>query len=304
MSCNYKTFSICPVLIVLVAVVVGWTSSPTRAAQVASDFQPRTMPVLPSGIVLNANQQITGPRLVLLAKPRLAAGDVDAVPEVGHQLTRKFQLAIVAKVDSKTGNGQAPYQLSQVAIGFAVDSDRGTMTVNTKDGSKHGLKLGMLGSSVLSSNEASLSKTKLIASTDFMTVFDAQAVVWQQSGTQEMVVRHAVWIDPNTGKLGFLVWLLEKKRGAQLQVAQPQMHAVAVGAVEDRQIYVDKSKFMLGMPTPSSFAMLQITPGHPIAWSEQFRSLAAMERFTAESFGQFVQGLQENLRQAAVARRN
>jgi hypothetical protein len=114
-----------------------------------------------------------------------------------------------------------------------------------------------------------------------MLLFDAQGVVKQGAEHARMVIRHAVVIDPATGKPYTFVWLLSKDRDGYA-IAEKEMQLLPEGLRETRYLSVKRDKFVLGMPTPEAFALQRTPQGKPIKWTPALEKLAGAKVFTKE----------------------
>jgi hypothetical protein len=94
-----------------------------------------------------------------------------------------------------------------------------------------------------------------------------------------------------------LIWLLEKiAPQGPLRVFDEPMRLVAAPVYEERVIHIDGNEFFLGIPSKQAFALADLPPGKSIAWTDEIKDLAALEKFDEASLKNLVQGLNLALR--------
>lgn len=241
-------------------------------------------------------------RIVLLARPRIASGDVDKLPSAIRDSVSQFVLTIMASVESLAdpSTGQARYQLADVGIGYSADIQGAMKIVTVADAEKVGLKLGLFTRMMLAENEKQLATAKLTARTSTLMIIDAKSFVLRGAEHKEYVMRHFVWIDSRTGRTAALVWLIkgDPTRGYVVEADEPPVWAPA-GLREDRAIHVDGQHFnFLGIPNEKAFAIEKLPPGKPIPWTEEAKAIAATGHFNIDSLQRISVAL-NNMLQAA-----
>jgi len=222
--------------------------------------------------------------LVLLAKPRIGVGDVDAIPKSAIHFGSMFSFTILANVvPERTADAEEKrYFLQRVAIGMATNV-QGRNLIVTSD-QTFGADVGFIGRAVMRENERILSSDmRQVARTRTMVVLDADAIVLRNSQHRPMVIRHVILVAPQTGQLTAFVWLLGRDGTDRytladnaIQMLPPQMH-------EDRVLSVDSRRFTLGIPAADAFALARLPQGTPVKYSKSLTTLAAVRRFTPES---------------------
>lgn len=272
-----------------------WTARCQAERMAKMSVRPAPLRQIEPGTVVQQQGSRNWSHLVLLSTSRLAAGDVKSTPAAAATYTKMFNLVLMANIGKDDGGN---HFLDRVGIGFATPINGKRVIVTSTTAGQLGANLGFIGKRVLAGNEACLDDVVQVARFATMTVFDAKAVVQYQGEHTDMVMRHVVWVSPSTGKLGTLVWLL-KHDGDRYALAEKTMQLLPQGFVEDRQVHVDASKFVLGVPTEESFALLRIPQGRAIEFGGEFARVAATKSFDERSLVQFVRELQQNLAQAS-----
>jgi len=242
------------------------------------DLTPKPLPRIPVRTVIGNGPPPGWSNLVLLATPTLSAQGLRDAPQTAAAYAKMFKFTVLANVVRDNGT----YKLQVVARGFAVNiAGRDTIIDgnNTLDAD-----MGLFGKRVLSENEAILDKDVLqVARTGTMLVFDAQALLRQNNDHVKMVVRHAIVVDPQTGKLSTLVWLLSNGRPDTYQAAERAMQLLPTNMREERLLSVMRDRFTLGIPSADAFALVRIPQGTAIPYTAQLQALATIKTFTREN---------------------
>ena len=114
-----------------------------------------------------------------------------------------------------------------------------------------------------------------------MVMFDAQATMRQGAEHVKMVNRHAILVDPATGKVHTFVWLLTKTRDAY-DFADKAMQMLPENMREARMLSVQRDKFVLGIPSADAFALWRIPQGKEVSYSAEMRNVAALKELKRE----------------------
>ncbi|MGO9466347.1 MAG: hypothetical protein ACLQVF_19575 [Isosphaeraceae bacterium] len=264
----------------------------TRAAA-WTDVTPRRVQWIKPGTQIGDAPPQGWSHLVLLAKPRIGVGDVDAIPKAAIHFGSMFSFTVLANVRTE-GKGDAEekrYFLEHVAIGMATNV-QGRNLIVTSD-QTFGADVGIIGRAVMRENDRILSSDmRQVARTRTMHVFDVNAIMLRTNQHRQMVIRHVILVAPLTGQLTAFVWLLGRDGTDQytladnaIQMLPPQMH-------EDRVLSVDARKFTFGIPAADAFALARLPQGTPVKYSKSLIMLAALRRFTPETALQLEDELQ------------
>jgi hypothetical protein len=242
----------------------------------AVDLESKPLPKIPPGTVIGKDAPKGWSNFIMIAIPTLTPEDLRDAPKIATHYARMFKWTLLAK----TEKGKAGYELKSVARGFAM-TIRGQEVIvdsrNTFGGNK-----GVFGAKILAENEKHIdADVRTIARTPTMWLFDAQAVMRRGSDHARMVLRHAVVIDPDTGKAHTFIWLLSKD-GGRYAVAEKTMQLIPEGLREQRYLSVKRDQFVLGLPTKEAFALVRTPQGKPIAWTEGVAKLASVKDLTKE----------------------
>lgn len=236
--------------------------------------------------------------VVLLARPRIASGDVDSLPTSIRTTVSSFVLSILATVEkyTDTATGDAKFRLKEVGAGYSMNVEGVWKVVTLDDYAKLGLQLGFFERQMLSENERQLATVRVVARTSTITVFDAPAILLNNNEHRDFTIRHFVWIDSRTGKNSTLVWLLRSGADGQPMLASEALRWLPSGTKEDRAIHVDSELFLLGgIPTERAFALEDLPPGKAVAWTDRAKAFAAQPSYDFDALRELTLALNEAL---------
>ncbi|MFN3189806.1 MAG: hypothetical protein ACE361_04730 [Aureliella sp.] len=289
--CRVATATLCRSfwLALLLVPEVGLAQSQGRVARI------------PAGTLVEDPSAERWNQAVLLARPRIASGDVESLPKSVRDAVSSFVLTILATVarDELSNN----YVLKEVGAGYSTYID-GKLTVITSDSQKRlGAGLGFVGGRMLAMNEEQLETALIVARTSNVFVFDAPSLMLQSGEHRPMVTRHFIWVDASSGKLTTLVWLIEGDEQRR-RPSQDAIRGFPAGLKEDRKIHVDKSEFLLGgIPTDAAFALESLPPGQAVEWSRAATELAALPAYSREQLQKLSDELNRCIRETLTRQR-
>lgn len=270
--------------------------TPAAAPQVARpqekiDLKEKPLDRIPVGTVIGRQPPEGWSHLVLLAIPTLTREDERDAPRMATHYAQMFKFTVLANV-ARRRDDRAPFYLERVARGFATTVDGKQVIVRGKD--TMGADLGLFGRRILDENEQVLDNdVRQVVRTATMLIFDAQAVMLRDGKHVNMVMRHAILVDPATGRLYTLVWLLNR----DYQRAENAIQLLPEGMRERRLLSVKRDKFSrLGIPERDAFGLRQIPQGKAIAYTDALKEAACVKTFDAAK----VPWIEERLRTAAI----
>lgn len=225
-------------------------------------------------------------RVVLLARPRIASGDVESLSTAIRDSVSDFVLTILASVEEfhDPTVGQSRFRLVDVGVGYSTQVNGEMRTVTVADAAKVGVKLGIFPRMLLAENEKKLATATITARTSTLMIIDTPAVVLRDKEHHEFIMRHFIWVEPTTGRNAALVWLIDHdKAGHPVVDANEPPRWAPAGLREDRAIHVDGKEFnFIGIPNDRAFAIEDLPPGRPIPWTAEARALAAKPSYQVE----------------------
>lgn len=254
-----------------------------------------SLPAVAAGTVVGDSAATRWNRVLLLAKPRIASGDTHMLGEWISGAVGRFTLCILATVarDAKETTG---YRLQEVGVAYATDINQQLMTITVDSAESLGVKLDFLGRNMLSENENQLSRVRRVVQTNTLTMFDVPAILLRREEHRPLTMRHLIWVDGRSGKLGMAVWLLDRDSTGRLAAVDPSFRVISEGTREDRRVHVAGSEFnFLGIPKEKAFALESMPPGKDIPWGAATKGMAAEQNYSNESLTSFSQLLNQEI---------
>ncbi|MEZ6134722.1 MAG: hypothetical protein R3C53_07420 [Pirellulaceae bacterium] len=278
-------------LVVVVLVLLGWAHpaySQTTGSQTTSSQADSRLPIIAAGTIVNNPDGVRWNRIVLLARPRIASGDISALSTSVRDSVSTFVLTILATVEQvPNAPGPSPrFRLREVGLGYSSEIENVTQVVSSSSAAEQGLQLGFIQKQMLLENEKQLKKARGIARTSTLAIFDAPANVLLDDKHQSVIMRHFIWIDSQTGENASLIWMLAEDSGGELRVVDAPLRHLPSGLEEDRKIHIDGNAFILGIPSERAFALEGLPPGREFSWTNSARTLAAQKRYTMDDIRQ------------------
>lgn len=249
--------------------------------------QKKTLDSIPPGTRFVDNPPDGWTNIIAFVDGKLTDGDVAEVSSMVKKYASIFNLVKLANV-VKTDNGT--FELDKVAIGFSTKIEGVNTVVTSETEGKLGGNLGMIGRGVLDGNIESLEKVKQVARNKTSIVFDAPAIMLRNGEHREMVVRYFIWVSPNNGQLGTVVWLLDDDPSSG---ATPEKFAIAEDTIqylppnmkEERKMNVKAEKFnFLGVPAKDAFALVQVPQGRAYQYTNELKEVAGLTSFDQQSY--------------------
>jgi len=200
--------------------------------------------------------------LVLKSCPIASAGDTDGLSNLDRSLSSSFRTVTLAKVDQRVVDGKREFQLNRVGVGICMPIEGMGDTVISPDTQKElGAGLGFLARTVLSKIYTELAKVHYVCRSDTSAVYDSPVIIRYEGKNREMVIRYALIVNQENGKLITMAWLIEvDSRGKYTDVAG-DVQWLPENQILRCDLYVDGNEYTLGIPSKRAFACVGIPPG-------------------------------------------
>jgi len=263
-----------------------WAAEPPGNSQL--NLQPQVMTRIPPGTSVGEQNANGWNRLVLFAKPRLAAGAVDKIPRLARSYATRFNVVIMAQV-SRTEDATKQYRLDRVGVGFCTQIDGKQIVISSETQERLGADLDTIERIVLEQNEKVLEGMVRIARSDGITLFDVEALVLHENEHRDMLIRHLVWASRESGKVAVLLWPLLENSQSRYKLAGESLVALPGGFHEDRIIHVSDDEIKLGIPTTRAFALAGMPRGKKLACTPELTQLVTLKRYTPTTLAKLVQ---------------
>ena len=261
----------------LVVIVLACLVSVAPVAAEEKPLVPRPMTVIEAGTVVDDPDRDRWNRIVLLATPRFASGDTADVSESIQEAVTEISLAILATIrpmEASVAEGTAPrHALVEVGIGHCMRvNDK--LVVVAPDATIAGFSLDFLGRQVLNAKQKSLGEIVCVGSHGTAVVFDAPSLMLRGDVHEDLIVRHLVRIEPQSGICSTCAWLVSTDDDGSLEPVDEPLRIIDGGTREERPIHVDGRLFTFGLPTKRAFAVEDLPPGRRVDWSTSLRTAA------------------------------
>jgi len=261
------------------------------------DVKPRRAALIPPGTVIGDRAPKGWTHLVIKSYPRVGAESRGKVSASTARLTGLLFTAILADVQP-TGQPQSDvrFTLSSVAVGVGVKVNGQDMILTSDTQAKLGARLGFLEGQVLSGGDKQLEQIHCVARSRTMAILDAPSTLLRDKKHQQVALRYAVLVDPQTGRLDTLLWLLDREDRDESAEPLSRLQWLAPDKLEDCALHVDPDDFFLGIPGEKAFAMERMPQGRQaLELPEELTSVAARAEFTPASALALERGLRKLL---------
>ena len=270
-------------LLRVVSVFVVATCPTIEAAEALIDVQPTTLPHIEPGTVVEDHAPKGWSHLILKSQPRVAAGDIDKVPNIVLRHSDFLFTAFAADVARDSSGAATSFWLKRVGAGLGTQVKGKPTIVSSRTHRALGADLGLLRATVLSQSEKQLNLTMRVARTPTMVVFDAPGYYAEKDRHVPIALRYHVLVDAATGQLNTVTWLLKIfTKPPRYEFVEGTVRLLKPSVVEESVLHVDANEFIVGVPKPSAFALSSLPPGTELPMSPSLRRLADRVRFSTE----------------------
>ncbi len=209
--------------------------------------------------------------LVLKSIPKLTSGDIETLPAHAVESATLFRTVILADVQR---DQQGIYALRKIGVGLCVPHQGQDTVVTTESLEQSGIRLSIVDQLVLDRALTELSKGRLIARTPFFALFEAPTMFANGGEHRKILLRYALIVDPETGRLQTSVWKIAADPSSR--VPAQELVRLPRDLVFECRLDVSARSVLGSVPVSWSFAMTELPPGQrqrmpsPLrAWSVQ-----------------------------------
>ncbi len=276
-----------------------WAEQVAASTETNLSFQSRPLKFIPAGTAFKENPPPGWSNLISFVQVKLTSGDVADVSDTVRYYAEFFNLVMLGNVKR---NAEGNFELEKVAVGFSMPIDGRNTIVTADTQSDLGGELSLIGRGVLGSNIEALSHVQQVARTSNSMLVDAPAVFLRSGQHREMIVRHYIWVFPENGNMGTLVWLLDPSlqvapKPSQMKIADTKAQLLPPNMHEDRVMDVDTERFsVFGIPAKDAFASVSLPPGTAFEMNEAMQRVAAEKIYTAETFAELTVAIAQTLK--------
>jgi len=237
--------------------------------------------------------------VVIKSKPRLDDAERGKVNALVARLATLLFTAILADVEApSTGGPDSGYRIVQTGVGLGTGIGTEDVIVTADTHRAQQANLGVIGSIVLTQAESRLDKIVQVIGSPSLVVIDAPAILQRGAQHVDAALRYALVLDPRTGRLDTLLWLIEVDKEGRPQAAAQRVQWLSPNMVEDCRLHVDENEFLAGVPTSRAFAVLREPQGTALACSPRLQELAGRPQFTPKEAAEFDQLVRELIGQS------
>ena len=254
-------------------------------AKAEIDVTPRTIPAIPPGTEITDGPPQGWTHLVLKSQPRLGAEAAEQVSETMARLVSLLYTAIVADVQlEEDPRPAARFYLAKVAAGVGTEVGGRQIILSSDTQQELGADLDFLDRRALGGGEDHVQQIRCVARSRTMAILDAPNLLVRDGKHRRMVLRYAILVDPNTGRLDTLLWLLEPEADDRYAGPLGPAQWLPESKLADCRLHVDTDEYILGVPTTAAFAMVHVPQGRQtLVIPETLEPIAAAARLTPTS---------------------
>lgn len=258
-------------------------SGSSRAAEMtAALFEPRPIPRIAPGTRLGDEPPAGWTHLIIKFEPRLEPDQAEKISKIAADFADMFASAMVARVEPDPATQAAPFRLAAIGNGLATRIGAEDVIITRDTQRELGADLGLIARTVLSYTEDFLDRWRLVAQTPTLAVIDAPAPLLVGGAHHEYVIRFAVLLNPNDGRVFTLTWLLAADQNGRLVPASHNTRVLPANLVHRYPLHVDPKQVIAGVPTPWAFAMAEFPPGVSVPIAAELQNAGAAARLTPE----------------------
>jgi hypothetical protein len=278
---------------------LGWLANASRSAPEGA--APR-FELMQPGTVVGKEPPKGWSHLVIKSHPRIRPDDLRLVSPLTAELSSFLFTAFVANVDEERAGGQVRYRLGAIAFGVGTSINGRDTIISPATQQRLGANVGLLGGQVLAKVYDGQQNVRLAAFTRTMALVDTPMVMLRGNRHRPIIIRYALLVDANTGRLETLAWLLDRDdRGGYQGPASP-IEWLPPNKINDAVLRVDTNEITLGVPSDNAFALVRLPEGQKqIAFPEDVKGVAAEANPSAAWAGWLEGKLRELLQQAGTA---
>lgn len=259
------------------------------------DTTPRQLPLVQPGTVVAERAPSPYTHLIIKSRTRLHPSDRQHVSASTAQMASLVFTTMLAQVRPYDDAGQQRYQLGRVAVGLGTPVGTRHMVLTPDTTSSLAPNLGFMQRMVVSRCYEIQSRSRQVARSPSMAIVDTPALVRRDDGKHvNIVLRYAILVDPQSGRLESLVWQINLDRNGGYAGLGSNIQWLPPSYQMDCVLRVDPDEFTLGVPSDVAFAPETIPQGQSqFAVPAPMRQAVAQQRLSASTASQLQAWLQQ-----------
>lgn len=247
------------------------------------DVTPRPVPLIPAGTIIDKGPPKGWSHLISKNYKRVGAGDVDKLSAQMKEVSGFLFSAWLANVETEQQGGQARYRLDRVAIGLGTRIGSQDVIITPESQRRLGANLRAMARLALDKGSAKLRHVEKVAGSETLAVIDSPGMLLHEGKHRPAVLRYAILVDGQTGRLETLLWAILRNDAGENQGLVGDIEWLPPNKVLNSVLHVDAKDFgPLGLPRESAFALTRVYQGQKqLPWSAELKALATRSRFSA-----------------------
>ena len=282
------------VLFVCSSICESQQISTVPSSQISSklDVRPTKIKRIEPGTVIGNSAPTGWTYLLFKNQSSIGAGDMDAASDMLKKLASLFSSVMVANV--VPNDSQTEYIFAEIGYGLYTQVGNENMIVSVATYKKLGAQLSLVQSMGLSQAESRLDQLSITARTESLVIVDANSTVLLNGKHQNTMVRHAILLNQQTGKVVTLVWFFYPDDRRKAGEILSEMDCIEPNSLVDVVLHLDKSEFSFGLPTEKALALNKMMWGtKQIALPQELQALGRLPVFNETALRQFEAGLRQ-----------
>jgi hypothetical protein len=275
--------------------LAGWaawpassSSRPTWTAEY--DVSSRPPEAIPPGTIIDRGAPAGWSHLVVKSLPRVRESERPKIRATTAKYAEWMFTAFVADVRAEGGRNR----ICNVALGLGCEVEGQHTIITPESGAECGVELGWITRSILSTAYERQQKSSMVVFQG-PTAWLVDTPVWFHRNGKHTLhrFRYLLLADGPGGPLDVVVWTV----GPNGELDDPPTAVrLKPNTIDEAELVVDKSEFMLGVPSEAAFAVDRLPPGRPIGeLPAELRPLAGQSRFTADEAAALEAGIRRIL---------
>ncbi len=272
-------------LIILSLPVLGvaalWLLEPYLVPPPTIDVSVEPVELLPPGTVIEESAPEGWTHLILKNRPRISSGAIDKLSEEAKRYATFLFMTTVARVVPKKTGLRTTYALDAVALGLGTTVAGKDMVLSPETQAKLGANLDFTYRLILKGAYNKQQEVRVVLRSPTFALLDTPALLLRHGEHRDVILRYAFLVDPRTGRLETLVYLIDRKDGSKATLGP--IEVLAPNHIERAPLHIDGREFIGPIPTPRAYAAERLPTGERhLAIPEKHQALLGLERFDPE----------------------
>lgn len=268
-------------MLVLAGAGVFWYVDPFHLWSPPASYDVSTSPVslLPPGTVIGETAPEGWTHLILKSRPSVSSGAVSRLSEHEVRYATFLFMTTVARVSARHSSLRTTYVLDDVAIGLGTQIDGKDVVLSPDTHDRLGANLGFIFRMILSGAYQKQKAVRVVARSPTFALLDTPAMMLRHGKHVEVILRYAVLVEPHTGRLDTLVYLID--RADKPEESLGPIEWLPPDLLIRAPLHIDDREFLLGNPTEKSYGVECIPQGQQhLDIPDDLKHLAGQRSFT------------------------